>query len=491
MTYPTIIQGGMGIAVSNWQLARAVSQMGQMGVVSGTALDSVFARRLQLGDIGGNLRRALDHFPVAEIAQRVYDQYFIPGGKSIQKAFKRIPMYTLSPSRALQELAVTANFAEVFLAKEGHDGVVGINYLEKVQMPNLASIYGAMLAGVDYVLMGAGIPREIPGVLYRFSVHEEASLRIHVAEVDSGEEHRMRFDPKAIIGALTKPLKRPNFLAIISSATLAITLAKKSTGKVDGFIVEGHCAGGHNAPPRGAAQYNDLGEPIYGERDETDLEKVRALGLPFWLAGSFDCPERVQDALREGAKGVQVGTLFAFCEESGLAPEYKRRVLEQARLGLAEVRTDAKASPTGFPFKVAQLEGTLSDQDVYEQRVRVCDLGYLRTPYKDNEGAIRYRCPSEPEEDHARKGGDATNLAGYKCLCNALLSNIGLAQIQRNGDEEKPLLTAGLNINAIARYIDDETLSYSAADVVRDLLGESANQSVAELAHASHASETV
>ena len=32
-------------------------------------------------------------------------------------------------------------------------------------MPHLASIYGAMLAGVGYVLMGAGIPLHIPGVL--------------------------------------------------------------------------------------------------------------------------------------------------------------------------------------------------------------------------------------------------------------------------------------------------------------------------------------
>lgn len=36
---PTIIQGGIGAAVSNWRLAKAVSRLGQLGVVSGTALD--------------------------------------------------------------------------------------------------------------------------------------------------------------------------------------------------------------------------------------------------------------------------------------------------------------------------------------------------------------------------------------------------------------------------------------------------------------------
>ncbi|MDG4862734.1 hypothetical protein P8605_31820, partial [Streptomyces sp. T-3] len=52
---PQVIQGGMGVGVSGWQLARAVSRTGQLGVVSGTALDAVLARRLQLGDPGGDV----------------------------------------------------------------------------------------------------------------------------------------------------------------------------------------------------------------------------------------------------------------------------------------------------------------------------------------------------------------------------------------------------------------------------------------------------
>ena len=55
MTYPMIIQGGMGAGVSNWRLAQAVSMTGQLGVISGTALDTIFSRRLQLGDPGGHM----------------------------------------------------------------------------------------------------------------------------------------------------------------------------------------------------------------------------------------------------------------------------------------------------------------------------------------------------------------------------------------------------------------------------------------------------
>jgi nitronate monooxygenase len=74
---------------------------------------------------------------------------------------------------------------------------------------------------------------------------------------------------------------------------LALTLARKANGRVDGFVVEGPTAGGHNAPPRGKLQLNDLGEPVYGERDRVDLTKLRDLGLPFWLAGGYGSRERL------------------------------------------------------------------------------------------------------------------------------------------------------------------------------------------------------
>ena len=79
---PVIIQGGMGVAVSGWKLARAVSSAGQLGVVSGTAIDTVMVRRLQDGDEGGHVRRALSEFPFPQMARRILDRYFIEGGKA-------------------------------------------------------------------------------------------------------------------------------------------------------------------------------------------------------------------------------------------------------------------------------------------------------------------------------------------------------------------------------------------------------------------------
>ncbi len=405
------------------------------------------------------------------MARRVVSEHFVPGGKPSDAPFKLTPMPTLQSCRALDELTVVANFVEVFLAKEGHDGVVGINFLEKIQLPTLASIFGSMLGGVDYVLMGAGIPRAIPGVLDRFSQGEAAELRIDVEGALPGEEHHMRFDPQAFCGGTAPKLKRPKFIGIVASATLALTLAKKSNGRVDGFVVEGETAGGHNAPPRGPLQLSPQGEPIYGERDVADLGKIATLGLPFWLAGSYGRPGKLGEALRAGAAGVQVGTAFAFCEESGIDPDLKRQVLAMSRAGTASVFTDPVASPTGFPFKIAQVPGTMSEAVRYEARDRICDLGYLRHLYRRADGSVGYRCPAEPVEDYLRKGGSVEETSGRKCVCNGLPATIGQAQVRPDDKNERPLVTAGNDVASIAQFLSPGRDSYSAADVIRVILG--------------------
>ncbi|MBK8164402.1 MAG: nitronate monooxygenase [bacterium] len=460
----------MGVAVSNWNLARAVSTAGQLGVVSGTVLAVVLSRRLQMGDPGGHMRRALAQFPVPEVARRVLADHFVPGGKPPLAPFRRLPLPGVRPTPSLVELTVAANFAEVFLAREGQHGTVGVNFLEKVQFPTLASIYGAMLAGVDYVLMGAGIPLGIPGVLDRFATDEPAELRLDVAGSEPGRPFLSRFDPRSFRGGPTLRLKRPRFLGIVSSSTLATTLARKASGRVDGFVIEGAVAGGHNAPPRGPLQVDAAGEPVYGERDRPDLGAIGGLGLPFWLAGAFGRPGGVSDALALGAAGVQAGTAFVACEESGLTAELKERIIALSRAGLARVFTDPKASPTGFPFKVMQVEGTLSEASTYAERERTCNLGYLRRAFRLADGSLRYRCPAEPVADFVRKGGQGEETAGRKCFCNGLLSAVGLAHGDGARPDEPALLTAGSAVSDVARFLKPGRRTYSAADVIERLL---------------------
>ena len=471
---PKIIQGGMGVGVSNWRLAQAVSKLGQLGVVSGTALDSVFVRRLADGDQGGHMRRGLDAFPFQEMAKRIWQEYFVPGGKSAGTPYKALPMHQKRDSRKLIELCMVSNFVEVLLAREGHDNPVGINFLEKVQLPHLASIYGAMLAGVGYVLMGAGIPLHIPGVLDAFAAHQPAEYRLAVTgaaqEQFANMDTLMRLNPAEYAEGPLPMLDRPTFLAIISSNTLAATMLRRANGRVDGFVVESPTAGGHNAPPRGKLQLNAAGEPVYGERDRVNVEELRALGVPFWLAGGYGNPAKLREALDQGAAGVQVGTAFAFSRESGLRADLKERLIEQARAGTGQVFTDPLASPTGYPFKVAQLEGTSSAFKIYEARKRVCDLGYLREPYAAGDGEIGYRCSAEPVANYLAKGGKIEETVGRKCLCNTLMANIGLEQKRPDGFVEPALVTVGDDLNAIAQFFAPGQNSYSAADVVENLL---------------------
>ena len=358
---------------------------------------------------------------------------------------------------------MVANFVEVWLAKRGHDGQVGINLLEKIQLPTIPSLYGAMLAGVDYVLMGAGIPRAIPGILDRLAAGESAELRIDVA---GGDAAVTRFDPTPFGSG---ELKRPQFLAIVSSASLAQLLATKCHPPVDGFVVEGPTAGGHNAPPRGTLQLNERGEPLYGERDLPDFAKFRDLCKPFWLAGSYGTRMRLEDALAVGAQGIQVGTAFAFCDESGIRPEIKADVIGRSVAGQVEVFTDPKASPTGFPFKIVPIPGSAADPEVLASRDRICDLGYLREAYRKGDGSLGYRCASEPMDDFERKGGDVAATEGRLCVCNGLLATVGLGQV-RKGVEEPVLVTAGDEVASISRYLKPGRTSYAAADVLEVLL---------------------
>jgi NAD(P)H-dependent flavin oxidoreductase YrpB (nitropropane dioxygenase family) len=466
-----IIQGGMGAGVSDWRLANAVSRQGQLGVVSGTALDTILVRRLQDGDEGGHVRRAMARFPIPEVTDRVLKRYFNADGRKDGAPYIALSLYKAQMSVERQQLLMLCAFVEVYLAKEGHAGLAGINLLTKIQQPNLATLYGAMLAGVDAVLMGAGIPREFPVALEALAEHRVATSAFDVEGMPAGEVAHIVFDPSAHWQAPPPALRRPAFLPIIASNSLATLMARKAGGRVDGFIIEGPTAGGHNAPPRGQPQLNERGEPIYGPRDEVDLAKMRELGLPFWLAGGKGSAEGLRQALADGAAGIQVGTLFAYCDESGFAADFKESILSSAGRDAVDVFTDPRASPTGFPFKVVRWDADTTD---WEKRERVCDLGYLRSAYRRPDGTIRFRCASEPIDTYVAKGGKVEETEGRKCLCNALMANVGLGQLRDEGRLEPPLITSGDDLKLIGTFLDGRS-SYSAADVIAYLLDNSAD----------------
>jgi NAD(P)H-dependent flavin oxidoreductase YrpB (nitropropane dioxygenase family) len=460
---PWLIQGGMGIAISGWPLARAVAQAGQLGVVSGTAIDSVFVRRLQDHGVDDSLRAVLDRFPIPSVVNDAVEQ-FATEQRSASSPYRTIPMSTHRNVQRSQDLLVLAAYVEVALAKRGHEGVIGINLLTKVQIPTVPTLFGAILAGVDYVVMGAGVPTHIPGILERLALGQEVDDPLNtIGKIPTDEIPALHFDPARYLSS--QAFRQPKFLAIVSSHVLATALSKRSNGPVDGFVIERPVAGGHNAPPRGPISLDAKGNPEYGERDRVDYDVMRALGVPFWIGGGVTTPKDVQDARDLGAAGVQVGTLFACCRESGMDPVLREQIITAAQSGPVEVLTSTRASSTGYPFKVASIAGTISEAAIYEARERKCDLGYLREAYVKSNGSIGYRCAGEPVSVYVKKGGLLEDTVGRTCLCNGLMSTCGLGQVRADGDQEPPIITLGDCINEIRPLLEGKQ-SYGATDVI-------------------------
>ena len=149
------------------------------------------------------------------MADRVLNCWFVPDGRAAGERHRRVPRTRVESSKALRELTLVANFAEVWLAKQGHRGPIGINYLEKVQLPTPHAIYGAMLANINYVLMGAGIPDQVPRLLDDLALGMSCAYRITVVGADPSDNFAVRFDPAELFGMPAPKLTRPRFIAII------------------------------------------------------------------------------------------------------------------------------------------------------------------------------------------------------------------------------------------------------------------------------------
>ncbi len=511
-----LIQGGMGVYVSNWRLARAVAMEKPgitAGTVSGTGLDVVYVRLLQLGDPGGYVRRALAAFDAlfgVAIGQKIINRYFIDGGKAPAARFKNAPKQMvrtqdgsdilpapLQPAAPVAltmeaetvELLIATGFSEVWLAKQGqgtpqeYDGKVFINFLHKVELPLIYTMYGAMLAGVDGVIVGAGNPDGLPAACSRLAEHAPVTSELSVLYRESGESFHITFDPRRVAeGRLARdPLRRPAFLAIVSLENLVQALAQSQTEAPDGFIIEHHTAGGHNAGPQGPLKKDERGQPIYGPEDEPDLQAIRQVGRPFWLAGGYGSREKLEQALAAGATGVQVGSVFALAEESGMKSTYRSAILHELKKGTDDsgLVLTTLFSPTGFPFKVVQLDDTLANDAVYADRLRVCDIGLLQQrglskPAGDGTRRLFQRCPAAALDDFISKRGLPLNTTGRRCLCNGLLACVGLGQVGfRNGEkmEEPAIVTLGNHLDGVRRLSRNGQTPYWARDVVNDILG--------------------
>lgn len=123
-----IIQGGMGIGISNFRLAGTVAKEGGLGVLSSAALDRIVGAR------HGKKFKARE-----AAAQDVMDAKEISGGNE-------------------------------------KGGAIGMNVMVAVMNQYEDSILGSMDGGVDVIVSGAGLPLALPEIVKSHSRQDDVAL---------------------------------------------------------------------------------------------------------------------------------------------------------------------------------------------------------------------------------------------------------------------------------------------------------------------------
>jgi len=333
-----IVQGGMGVGVSLAPLAGAVAREGGLGVVSSACIDRLVSKRHG----------------------------------------RRVGTYD-------------AMYEEVSLAKAG-GGAVGVNIMVALQRDYEASVRGALDAGVDVIISGAGLPLGLPAI----QDPREAAL-----------------------------------VPIVSSARALELICRKWERlgyRPDAVVLEGPLAGGHLG-----FKIDQVG--LEENRLERLLPPVKETaqrhgGFPVIVAGGVYTHEDISGFLALGADGVQLGTRFLATEESGATAAYKAAVVAAGEEDI--VVADDPGSPCGLPFRVIR-QSAMYQSALAHRRPPKCDKGYVLL--KDAAGKFT-RCPAKESNEH------------YFCICNGLLSSAGY-----NGDREEPLYTVGTNASRVDRIV--------------------------------------
>ncbi len=332
-----IIQGGMGVGVSLHRLASAVAVLGAAGVVSSAALDVIVSARL---------------------------------GRKVDA----------------QESA----YCEITEAKQ-NGGYIGINIMVALVRDYEASVKGALDAGVDAIISGAGLPLSLPSI---------------------------------------QPPRDTALIPIISSARALEVVCKKWERlgyRPDAVVLEGPLAGGHIGFQIDQWQLpgNAL-ENLFPPVKDT----ARKHGdFPVIVAGGIYSHDDILRFIALGADGVQMGTRFLATHESSATDSYKQAVVEATA---DDILVSAyPCSPCGLPFRLL-AKSPLYIATLKQTRLPICNKGYVLQ--KDSDGHLT-KC--------------AARMPGWKyfCICNGLISSAG------HNDGEGALYTVGAIASRVDKII--------------------------------------
>lgn len=333
-----IIQGGMGVGVSLAPLASAVASEGGLGVISSACLDRLVSKRT-----------------------------------------------------GTKHTTYTGMREEVQLAKD-KGGFAGVNIMGALVRDFEASVKGAIDAGADAIISGAGLPLNLPGI---------------------------------------QPPKDTALIPIVSSARALELICRRWERlkyRPDAVVLEGPLAGGHLG-----FKINDI--DLESNTLENLLPQVKDTaakygGFPVIVAGGIYTHDDIRKFMKMGADGVQMGTRFLATEESSATEAYKQAVVASTEQDI--IVAHDPGSPCGLPFRIIK-QSPMYVSATKRLREPKCDKGYVLL--KDSEGKFTV-CPAKASNEH------------HFCICNGLLSSAGY-----NPDKEEPLYTVGTNAWRIDRIL--------------------------------------
>lgn len=458
LQFPRLFQAGMGAGVSRYWLSRKAARLGALGIVSSVGLRTIIVEAVRRGD--KQVIAMAKTFPFAQHRDELLS--FASGGFRHRRAVPQDGYGDVGKLAA--RLTVISTFIEVSLAKKGHHGKIGINVMWKLSTSVLPTILGALLAGVDALICGAGVPMELEEIV--------DSIRAGKTELSFDPLYgtttpvSFEFNREVVEYLRGCRYRRPKLIPILSNYAFCRKIVKKWRIPPDFIILEDWKAGGHNQNPRNKVEHSDVSDGI-----ETYFDEVLTLGVRVVVAGGFEYGGNRTDFLywrRRGAWGIQVGSRFALCKESGWDRKWRDLIIQMNRRGETVIMTDHEASPTGFAIKVVVVPGTLSDPEVYNRRERSCLYGCLRRGHtfvdpETGETRTTLICPAMPLSMYQRLCPDKTREECLKecggqvvCLCSALLATIG-------DIDDDVFLTLGLSGKTVVRH-------WTAEEIVQDIL---------------------
>jgi nitronate monooxygenase len=338
-----IVQGGMGVGVSLYPLAKAVAVEGGLGVISSACIDRLVSKR---------------------------------NGKKLN--------------------TYDAVYEEVSLAKAA-GGLVGINIMVALMRDYEASVRGAIDAGVDVIISGAGLPLSLPQI------------------------------------------QKPGDTALVPIVSSARALElicrrwERQGQRPDAVVLEGPLAGGHLGF-RG--DQVDLPENTLEALLPAVKESAIAHGdIPVIVAGGIYTNADIKRFLAMGANAVQMGTRFLATEESSATQAYKQAVVDATDADIL-VAIDP-GSPCGLPFRVL-VKSPMYQSALARRRKPKCDKGYVLL--KDDKGHYT-RCLAKESNEH------------HFCICNGLLSSSGYEP-----EKEEPIYTVGTTASRVDRIMSVKEL---------------------------------